>query len=66
VDHLERAVADLGQRWDSLAQRAIATARSLAVEMTKGMAAVVDEERHVSDEIDGLVQTTHERASRKP
>jgi hypothetical protein len=66
VDHLERAIRDLGQQSDSAAQRAIATARSLALEMTKGMTAVPDEERHVSEEIDGLVQTIHERASRKP
>jgi hypothetical protein len=66
VDHLERAIADLGQPADSSALRAIASARSLALEMTKGMAAVPDEERRVSDAIDGLARQIHDRASRKP
>ena len=56
VDHLERAVRDVGLRADTTTQTAIADARSLAVEMMRGMAVVPDEEFRVTEEIGRAVR----------
>lgn len=56
VDHLERAVKDAGRESDAAVQTGIADARSLAVEMMKGMVAMPDEERRVTEEIEHAVR----------
>ena len=56
VDHVERAAKDARLQTDSLVQAALANARSLAIEMTKGMEAVPDEAARVTDEIDRAIE----------
>ena len=55
TDHLERAVKDARLRGDSVVASAIANTKSLASEMVRGMAAVPDEQRRVSDDIEAAI-----------
>ena len=57
TDHLERAAKDARFRSDTAVETAIADTRSLASEMIRGMGAVPDETRKVSDEIDTAIRT---------
>ena len=60
-DHLERAAKDARLRTDPILQRAIADTRTLAMERTKGMAAVPDEVQKVSTEIGDAIQRIGQR-----
>lgn len=55
VDHLERAAKDAGRQADTVVASAIAKARTLASELTTGVAAVPDEMTKVTDGLSNAI-----------
>lgn len=56
VDHLERGAKDAGRLADAAVQAAVADARTLASEMMKGTAAVPDEARKVTEQLETQIR----------